>query len=195
MLGSLLLLMIMTACQGLTISSRYTGNSPFGGGGVVLHRQPTVFMGSAVVERSFHTNNNDAYYSHGSITMRKQKASDRRTRRRQRGEIALDDAPVLAVTTTTTLTTTTTNPMQNAAWKHKSGVMQSVQVAPTTAARRATPVTGGGRGRSRKRTTLYQTLQHYHSAFLHPLTAEYQAEVRLFVRFEETSSSWEWISS
>ena len=36
----------------------------------------------------------------------------------------------------------------------------------------------GGRGRSRKRSTLYHSLSSYHSKYLNLLTAEYKAEVR-----------------
>ena len=122
-------------------------------------QQRTIFFGSALIERP----NRDDIVSPARITMRKQKAGDRRTRRRQRGETASELAPVVA--------TVTTNPMMGAVWKSKSMIAGS----PRTNV--ATPATTGGRGRSRKRTTLYQTLQHYHSSFLTPLSAEYEAEV------------------
>lgn len=100
-------------------------------------------------------------------TMRKQKASDRRTRRKQRGE---DDSAVGVVTRPTTQRTVTVSPMQGAAWKHKRlGDVRVQQPSRTTKQ---------GRGRSRKRAAQYQVLQHYQNHFLDELTAEYQAEVR-----------------
>lgn len=164
----LMMIMMMSQCQGLIFSSKYTGTS------FVLTRQPTFFLGNAVIEHR----GSCPCRSYSMLTMRKQKASDRRTRRRQRGEIALEETamPVTATKTVTTLTAKV-NPMQNAAWKHKSGI--AVAPLPTSASPQPLGTSSsGGRGRSRKRTTLYQTLQHYHSSFVHPLTAEYQAEVR-----------------
>lgn len=136
------------------------------------------------------------------LSMRKQKASDRRTRRRQRGDIDLEEMPV-GVLSAQTLTS---NPMQSATWTAKSVLSSSLTTTlpvrnaasgyhssmysssprPATFATTASTSTtrgggGGGRGRSLKRTTLYQSLQHYHASFLNPLTCEYQAEVSLWV--------------
>lgn len=164
-LGSLVLLW-MVSCQGLTTSLRH---SAFGGR-LILYRQSTSFLGNALVESSSY--NDDLRTTPSTfLVMRKQKASDRRTRRRQRGEIALEEAPVTAVATSLI---TANHPMQGAVWKAKSGV-SGVRAAALQ--QQPPSTTSGGRGRSRKRTTFYQMLQHYHASFLNPLTSEYQAEV------------------
>lgn len=93
------------------------------------------------------------------LTMRKQKASDRRTRRMQRGDDAVVEPQTL-----------TSSPMALARWQHKT-------LTKNTATIRASPQTGG-RGRSRKRSNLYNTLSSYHGTFLSLLTAEYHSEVR-----------------
>jgi hypothetical protein len=141
------------------------GLMSLGSSGMGLVRQPTTFFGNVLAERI--CNYDSATHT---VSMRKQKASDRRTRRRQRGEIALEEAPVQAAAASTL----TTNPMTAARWKAKAGVSSS---SSSSSGEQPSTVASGGRGRSRKRTTLYQTLQHYHASFLHPLTAEYQAEV------------------
>jgi hypothetical protein len=108
--------------------------------------------------------------------MRKQKASDRRTSKRQRGEI--EDENMAAVGSRAT--TLTTSPMSAAGmWnlKQPSSTMQRPkQLADglATTKKRAP----AGRGRSRKRSTLYNSLSFYHNKFLQLLTAEYEAEVR-----------------
>ena len=97
-----------------------------------------------------------------SLTMRKQKASDRRTRRLQRGgdDIAQD------MINQSLQRTITSMPMTQ--WNYKSrGNEQQPRKEKS-----------GGRGRSRKRSTLYHSLSSYHSKFLNLLTAEYKAEVR-----------------
>lgn len=128
----------------------------------LLVRQPTAFLGSALGNNQRRSTDRRQYAA--TITMRKQKASDRRTRRRQRGEIALEErSPVVA--------TVTANPMQGTVWKAKKAGLATAEP----------PASSGGRGRSRKRTTLYQTLRTYHGSFLNPLTAEYQAEVSRLV--------------
>jgi hypothetical protein len=132
--------------------------------------------------------------------MRKQKASDRRTRRAQRGEI--EDERMEAVGSLAT--TLTSSPMRAAGpWslKQKASAstismqpsLQQLQQATGAAAAQAVygdsaPSNTGtvtptkkrtpGRGRSRKRSTLYNSLAFYHNKFLLLLTDEYQAEVR-----------------
>jgi hypothetical protein len=97
-----------------------------------------------------------------NLTMRKQKASDRRTRRMQRGSI---DSSLSSMEETALLTS---SPMARAQWTHK-------HVSTQNAVR---PSAGRGRGRSRKRSNLYNSLSSYHSHFLNLLTTEYKAEVR-----------------
>lgn len=99
-----------------------------------------------------------------SLSMRKQKASDRRTRRLQRGGEEL----VQDLIRENLRNTITSNPMELAgAWNIKQGGFPS-QVREKA----------GGRGRSRKRATLYNSLSSYHNKFFSLLTAEYRSEVR-----------------
>lgn len=99
-----------------------------------------------------------------SLSMRKQKASDRRTRRLQRGGDELTQDLIRE----NLRNTITSSPMQLAgAWNLKEGGFPS-QIRDKS----------GGRGRSRKRATLYNSLSTYHNKFFTLLTAEYHAEVR-----------------
>ena len=99
------------------------------------------------------------YESSSTLEMRKQKASDRRTRRAQRGDMLTTDAFV-------TPASITSSPMNGKSWNHKQTV-QPLQPQQT-----------GGRGRSRKRSALYNSLSLYHNKFLRLLTEEYKQEVR-----------------
>lgn len=100
-----------------------------------------------------------------SLTMRKQKASDRRTRRLQRGGEELAQDLILE----SLRNTITSSPMElTGAWSQKRGGFPSQTREKT-----------GGRGRSRKRATLYNSLSSYHNKFFTLLTAEYSAEVRM----------------
>jgi hypothetical protein len=99
------------------------------------------------------------------LTMRKQKSSDKRTRRSQRG---VDEATT--ATTAFTTTTITTSPMETAKWKHKKTILASAN-------NNRIPTKTGGRNRARKRSTFYNSLSSYHNHFLELLTAEYKAEV------------------
>lgn len=110
---------------------------------------------------SFHGNSLQARKIHANgdlMFMRKQKASNRRTRNRQLGE----EGPL-------TTATITTSPMQRAQWSHKKGMSNVRPIKEKT----------GGRNRSRKRSMLYNSLSSYHNHFLQLLTAEYKAEVSL----------------
>ena len=99
-----------------------------------------------------------------SLSMRKQKASDRRTRRLQRGEEKLTQDLIRD----NLRNTITSSPMEMVgAWNQKQGLVPS-QIREKN----------GGRGRSRKRATLYNCLSSYHNKFFTLLTAEYQYEVR-----------------
>lgn len=92
------------------------------------------------------------------ISMRKQKASDKRTSRRQR------EGRTLQLLETPTITA---SPMQGNAWKQKV-VEEYANPEPITR----------GRQRSRKRSNLYNMMARYHNSFLSALTLEYKAEVR-----------------
>ena len=98
-----------------------------------------------------------------SLEMRKQKASDRRTRRLQRGDF--EYAQELARSTAGTMTE---SPMSGKAWRHK----QTHSMQPTKSKT-------AGRARGRKRSALYNSLSLYHNKFLNLLTEEYRQEVRL----------------
>jgi hypothetical protein len=122
---------------------------------------PSSFLGRPLSHVNYDAAGDDAL-----LVMRKQKASDKRTRARQRG-LLQEEAPVL-----TAPSSRTTSPMQaKGAWQTKKAV-----VVPT-----ATTATLGGRGRSRKRSAVYTSLSFYHNKFLHLLQAEYEAEVRAHV--------------
>lgn len=99
------------------------------------------------------------YQATSTLEMRKQKASDRRTRRAQRGEDLLTPD---AFATTGSITS---SPMNGKTWRHKQ----------TTSMQQ--PQQSGGRGRARKRSALYNSLSLYHNKFLRLLTEEYKQEV------------------
>jgi len=103
------------------------------------------------------------FSSASTLTMRKQKASDKRTRRRQR--FGQDDTSSSSGGVLTDSSYTQSPMHRQGSWKEKKYVTPSVEKT-------------AGRGRSRKRSALYQSLAFYHNKFLHLLTQEYQAEVR-----------------
>lgn len=154
------------------------------------------------------------------INMRKQKASDRRTRRKQRGEeAAIPSSFVVSVvdenaslwmshgSASTTfmadtpegiLSTSASNhqyhgkkslvantPMKKAIWNHKQIHTPTTRLVTTSTTSPSNPTSSNresssGRGRSRKRTLLYQKLAQYQNHFLQLLSAEYQVEVCMF---------------
>lgn len=133
---------------------------------------PSSFHGSMLVVRS--TVPSIPRKSSGaaaSLTMRKQKASDRRTRRMQRGQVDGSNDTfqplVERIPSFPPVPTMSNSPMASATWKHKS------------VARPVRKEKGVGRGRARKRSALYNSLASYQNKFLDLLTAEYQAEVRV----------------
>jgi hypothetical protein len=104
----------------------------------------------------------------GSLTMRKQKASDRRTRRMQMG----GEQIVQELIRDNLRQTITSSPMDvTGEWKYKKPRVQPIKEK------------SGGRGRSRKRATLYNSLSSYHNKFLSLLTDEYRHEVGLICSF------------
>jgi hypothetical protein len=115
-----------------------------------------------------------------TLTMRKQKASDRRTRRLQRG-----DGEVLKQREF--MGSVTSSPMQQAgSWSQKS--LAATEPQALTDGNNKAAI--GGRGRSRKRSTLYNTLASYHDKFFSLLTAEYRAEVSLVGHRGRFMSHW-----
>ena len=111
--------------------------------------------------------------------MRKQKASNKRTARRQRGNI--DEAtttftPPSLSTSSSTTQILNSSPMTKSQWKHKKIEMRAAGIDTNNSA--AATQTGGGRGRARKRLKLYNSLASYHSTFLELISQEFQMEVR-----------------
>lgn len=98
-----------------------------------------------------------------SITMRKQKASDKRTSRMQKNHDTESFTDTIALRTGTSPLT----PMSTGQWKHKTVVVMN-QLESTGRL--------GGRGRSRKRSAVYSNLASYHGQFLELLTKEFLAE-------------------
>ena len=117
-----------------------------------------------------HTTNNRPGIS--NLVMRKQKASDKRTARMQRGQVDKYDTSFtpspLSSSSTKILSS---SPMTKSQWKHKKIELR---------AEGKNNVAGGGRGRARKRLKLYNSLASYHSTFLELISEEYQMEVRFF---------------
>ena len=122
------------------------------------------------------------------ITMRKQKASNKRTRRSQRGE---RDNYESFSSRNDNIISSLASPIATGSWNYKS--MSSAPVKnsfPKTNER--------GRGRSRKRSQFYNSLSSYHSHFLRLITDEFLAEVRLmrdtqytaFLRFDVTNKPY-----
>ena len=105
-----------------------------------------------------------------SITMRKQKASDRRTTRRQRGGEELTRERVTEKLSRRDVTITSSPMARKGEWKLRR------QVDPVDI-----QTNNGGRGRSKKRSSLYNSLSAYHNKFLNYLTEEYKAEVGLVI--------------
>lgn len=103
-----------------------------------------------------------------TLYMRKQKAGDKRTSRRQRGQVDESSASLLLSSSNSSAAASlTTSPMAaQGGWNKKT----TKAVVPAQAS------TTGGRGRSRKRSMLYTSLSFYHNKFLQLLQAEYKAE-------------------
>lgn len=128
----------------------------------------TSFLGGKVSHRIVIDN--------GSLSMRKQKASDKRTRRMQRNQGVETITETLPMPGTSPLT-----PMAKGEWRQKTiSIKNQFQANART----------GGRGRSRKRSIVYSNLASYHNQFLELLTQEFLAEVReIFMRSNDSSAN------
>ncbi|KAL7579834.1 hypothetical protein ACA910_004847 [Epithemia clementina (nom. ined.)] len=116
--------------------------------------------------------------------MRKQKASDKRTRRRQKGNLSEEEEYF-------SRPTLTQSPMQQRGrWNDKKSDSAAYErsSSPTSSASSSVTVSGGGRGRSRKRSAFYHSLSFYHDKFLSLLTDEYKAEEQEVIRRIEGST-------
>ncbi len=98
------------------------------------------------------------------ITMRKQKASNKRTTRLQRGDD--DNSQVSTMDFLSSLVT----PTSTSSWNYKS-------VSSPALLKNVSNLNEKGRGRSRKRSQYYNSLSAYHTHFLDLITAEFLAEV------------------
>lgn len=128
----------------------------------------TSFLGGKVSHRIVIDN--------GSLSMRKQKASDKRTRRMQRNQGVETITETLPMPGTSPLT-----PMAKGEWRQKTiSIKNQFQANVRT----------GGRGRSRKRSIVYSNLASYHNQFLELLTQEFLAEVReIFMDSNDSSAN------
>ena len=113
--------------------------------------------------------------------MRKQKASDKRTARMQRGQIDNPDVtftpPPLSSSSSATQILNSSPKTKNQ-WKNKKIELRAAGVGGSVSAGAQQQQTGG-RGRARKRLKLYNSLASYHSTFLDLISEEYQMEVSL----------------
>ena len=123
----------------------------------------TTFHGSSLVQ-STRTASSPPKAGCCNLYMRKQKASDKRTARMQKGLLEPSEPMVSA---TQVLSST---PMTARRWKHKRVEIRAGGDEASSAAR------AGGRGRARKRTKLYNSLASYHSTFLDLISKEYELE-------------------
>lgn len=141
-------LLLVSHASGLTLHSGFTGK--------------TLSSNLKVAHKYDHHHLSDDTL----LTMRKQKASDKRTTRRQRNQ----EAESLSFTSTMTSTISPVTPMELGAWNHKTIRNTFPTKSDTTVIK--------SRGRSRKREALYNSLASYNNHFLELLTAEFLTEVR-----------------
>lgn len=109
----------------------------------------------------------------GMITMRKQKASDKRTRRMQRGDVPAFLPQSSSSFVASTIDGVVKCPTEGAQWKQKRVSFNSNSVMGGSKSR-------GGRGRSQKRTYTYAALSAYHSLFCELLGNEFKSEVCVY---------------
>ena len=140
--------------------------------GLSLGLQTSPFLGRTVITDTLQY---DRSYENNIITMRKQKASNKRTRRLQKGgkdQFDADDA-----TTSDFISSSLKTPTATSSWDYKSiSSSKNKNSFPSSQSE-------GGRGRSRKRSQLYNSLSSYHSHFLKLITAEFLAEVCMYCHF------------
>lgn len=148
---------------------------------VALALSSSSFHGARVVQPTPMTlSNNPRRPTSGisSLVMRKQKASDKRTARLQRGQIDNTESSFTpqALSSASSSTTTTqilsSTPMSKTKWKHKKIELRSRGVKVDN----SNGMQPGGRGRARKRLKLYNSLASYHATFSNLISEEYQLE-------------------
>ena len=116
----------------------------------------------------------------GILHMRKQKASDKRTRRLQRSGALLEEELLgsTPIPPPQRQRGSTASPMDTTAWKQRK-IRNAFPSSSSSSSSdiRADAAVNRGRGRSRKRSQLYSRLSTYNNDFVALLTAEYRAEV------------------
>lgn len=125
-----------------------------------------------------HNSNGNSRSSNAVITMRKQKASDKHTARKQRGVLDQDvnnDSSSYSTTISRQILSSTTFTKNN--WKDKKIELRSNNGIINTNKSTINVKGGGGRGRARKRYNLYNSLLGYHTTFLELIQREYRMEV------------------
>lgn len=118
-----------------------------------------------------------------SLVMRKQKASDKRTARLQRGQLDNTGSftpSILSTFSSSAITTQilSSTPMSKTQWKHKKIELRS---------RGEKVNNSGGRGRARRRLKLYNSLASYHATFSNLISEEYQLEEAEVIQRLESS--------
>ncbi len=145
------------------------------------------FHGARIITQSttspvLHGTNNNLR-GPSNLVMRKQKASDKRTARMQRGQQVDNDASATTFTPPPLSTTTSatqilnSSPMNKSKWKQKKVELRAAGVNVNNNGNG-----GGGRGRARKRLKLYNSLASYHTTFLELISEEYRMEVSSLLR-------------
>ncbi|KAL9188266.1 hypothetical protein ACHAXT_006644 [Thalassiosira profunda] len=124
-------------------------------GARVLHPAPHICTGNG---------------ARATLEMRKQKASDKRTARMQRGKVDAGDATFTPPPLSSSTQILSSSPMSKSQWKHKKVELRAGGKYQNGSGN------AGGRGRARKRLKLYNSLASYHSTFLELISEEYQME-------------------
>ena len=143
---------------------------------------PSSFHGTQVITNPTQTTCNISHRisNNNNLTMRKQKASDKRTARMQRGQIDNSDVtftppPLSSSSSSSATQILNSSPKTKNQWKNKKIELRAAGVSAGAQQQQKT----GGRGRARKRFKLYNSLASYHSTFLELISEEYQMEVSL----------------
>ena len=164
----LLLQASVICCYSLSLSSYSSFH-----GSRIISTQERRSQNSIKDQQRLTTSSSSSSSSSSWLTMRKQKASDRRTRRMQRG-LAEDTQTLILENLQQTMTKSA---LLDSAWGQQAGGGQTRKTVRNQFPNKEQQQKTGGRGRSRKRATLYNTLSSYHNKFLGFLTEEYKAEV------------------
>ena len=197
-LWSIAAALAISSCHALSLSSyssfhggKLQNNAPFSSR---INKRQQSTTGRNNIQGGYSIGVADSYGGFGSWTMRKQKSSDKRTRRMQQrnGDELTQDLIIQSLqqqsqSLPTTLTSFPTpnglTPQQRKrdlghpfVYPHQHKEAQEISNSNNN--NQFSHLKTGGRGRSRKRAALYNTLSSYHNKYLDLLTKEYQYEVR-----------------